>query len=77
MNIELIAVLVVVTVVVLVVGAVGLSRLRRRRLASGPTVLSIEDRRILAELRLTPAKWLSLTNQQRAGLREKAFRSMA
>jgi hypothetical protein len=77
MSMELIAVLIVVTVLALVVGAAGLSRLRRPRRVAPPTVLSVEDRRILAALRLSPGQWLSLTNQQRASLREKAFRSMA
>jgi hypothetical protein len=77
MSMELTAVLMVVTVLALVVGAAGLIGSRRPRRAAPPTVLSVEDRRILAVLRLSPGQWLSLTDQQRAGLREKAFRSMA
>jgi hypothetical protein len=53
-----------------------LPRHEQRRSVSVSTVLSAADLRLLSYLQLTPAQWRSLTDFQRAALRERAYRSM-
>lgn len=77
MGVEIIAAVVMALVLTLVVGAVRLdtSQERRRDTPAG-TLLSAEDRRLLHLLKVTPAEWLILTNQQQADMRERAYRGM-
>lgn len=75
MNIEILGALALMAAAALVVLATRLAIPRRRRVLA-PTALSAADQRLLPYLRLTPAQWLSLTDFQRADLRQRAYRAM-
>lgn len=76
MNVEIIGALAMMAGGALVVVATLLAAGRQRRQIVVPPVLSAADLRLLPYLSLTSAQWLSLTDFQRAHLRERAHRSM-
>lgn len=74
MGIEIVGALVIVlALVVLAARLMVPGHGRRRRTAADPQI-SPEDRRLLPFLSMTSGQWLSLTNSQRADLREQAYR---
>lgn len=75
MNIEVIGALGIIAAASLVILVTRLTGPRRRS-ASEPAALSAADERLLPYLLLTPAQWRSLTDFQRADLRQRAHRSM-
>lgn len=76
MSVEIIGALVIMAAATLTVLATRLASPRRRRIALPPAVLSPADQRLLPYLKLTPAQWLSLSDFQRADLRQQAYRAM-
>lgn len=77
MNVEIIGALAIMAAATLVVVAtLFAAQQRERRSIPAPTVLSAADQRLLPYLQLTPAQWLSLTDFQRADLRQRAHRAM-
>ena len=76
MNIEIVGALAIMAAAAVVGLTARLAVPRQRRSMPAPEVLSAADRRLLPYLKLTQAQWLSLTDFQRATLREKAHRSM-
>jgi hypothetical protein len=76
MNIEILGALAIMAAAAVVGLTARLAVPRQRRGMPAPVVLSAADRRLLPYLKLTQAQWPSLTDSQRATLREKAHRSM-
>lgn len=76
MNIEIVGALAIMAVAAAVGMTARLAAPRQRHSVPAPTELSAADRRLLPYLKLTPAQWLSLTDFQRANLRERAHRAM-
>ncbi|WP_458116073.1 hypothetical protein [Arthrobacter sp. D2-10] len=77
MDIEIVGALAIMAVAAAVGLAARLAAMSQRRIAPEPAELSSADRRLLPYLNLTPAQWLSLTDFQRANLRERAHRTMS
>ncbi|WP_309070358.1 hypothetical protein [Arthrobacter sp.] len=77
MDIEIVGALAIMAVAAAVGLTTRLAATSQRRITPEPAELSSADRRLLPYLKLTPAQWLSLTDFQRANLRERAHRTMS
>lgn len=76
MSVEIIGALAIMAAATLAAVATRLTAPRRRRRVLAPAALSAADQRLLPYLKLTPAQWLSLSDFQRADLRQRAYRAM-
>lgn len=76
MNVEMIGALVIMAVAAMVIVGTLFAASRQQSSVPAPPVLSAADQRLLAYFKLTQGQWLSLTDFQRAALRERAHRTM-